>query len=407
MRSSMLALIGPRVAALGLYGHTKWFAFLAALVVAAGAGLWYHTVKRDNYIERGITDAQALLAFTASYVGTYTDVMAGHNVPDAPVPATFRARALAKYNAGEGKYFRDRIAMVGIPGHEVSTRAEDSQLRERLVEMDSHQTPMRYSEVVELGGRATLRTVFPSIANNQSCVNCHNALPGQTHQWRVGDMMGAFVAERDIDLPLLEIRNSSLLVCFLSGCLVWLLATVFRKNQSLRKQSRLLGHMADTDPLTDCMNRRAFFDCVTREQSSATQESTDRLLVVFDLDHFKSINDNYGHAFGDQVLTGFANRVRGQIRSSDSFARIGGEEFALLLAGASSDHYAAIAERIVRSVESMEFYCGAQRIPVTVSAGAVLVPGGAMGWYERSVRLADAALYRAKELGRNQLVVHG
>ncbi len=369
-------------------------------------GLWYYSVQRANYIDRSIADAEVLLAFTDSYVGTYADVVAQHGTSDAPVPATYRAQALLAYNAGRGKRLHDSMAMVGVPGHEVAVSADDPLLRKKLLEMDAKDTPARYSELVHLHGQSTLRTVFPSIANKQSCVDCHNSLEGQQRIWQLGDMMGAFVAERDVGLPLAHIRNTSLLVGVLSACLLWTVMLLVSKNHSLQSKSRQLRHMADTDPLTDCLNRRAFFDRISSERSGNESIDEDRWLLLLDLDHFKSINDEFGHAVGYQVLADFASRIRSQIRDNDRFARIGGEEFALLLQGKPNVDFNAIAERLVRSVERMEVFSGSTRVPVTVSAGMIKVPAGETGWYERCMRLADAALYQAKEMGRNRIIVH-
>ncbi len=103
---------------------------LATVVAGMVPGLWYYSSQRANYIDRSVADAEVLLAFTDSYVGTYADVVSQHGTANAPVPATFRAQALLAYNAGQGKRLHDSMAMVGVPGHKVAARAEDPRLRE-------------------------------------------------------------------------------------------------------------------------------------------------------------------------------------------------------------------------------------------------------------------------------------
>ena len=125
-------------------------------------------------------------------------------------------------------------------------------------------------------------------------------------------------------------------------------------------------------------------------------------IVMFDIDHFKSVNDRYGHAGGDAVIRALAAVIRANLRAGDIGARLGGEEFALLLPDIAPDAALAVAERIRTAIESLCVEHEGRRIDVTASGGIAALSAGATldAWVAR----ADAALYRAKQSGRNRIV---
>jgi diguanylate cyclase (GGDEF)-like protein len=124
--------------------------------------------------------------------------------------------------------------------------------------------------------------------------------------------------------------------------------------------------------------------------------------VLFDLDHFKKINDERGHAAGDVCIQVFAERLGGEMRRSDIAARYGGEEFLAVLPGASCDAATALAERIRASVERDGAIAGGTRVPLTVSAGVAV--GDAREGFDQLLARADRALYAAKKAGRNRVL---
>jgi diguanylate cyclase (GGDEF)-like protein len=158
-----------------------------------------------------------------------------------------------------------------------------------------------------------------------------------------------------------------------------------------------LKRLARTDHLTDLANRGAFL-----EETAIILGSDKGAMLFIDADHFKSINDTFGHATGDAVLRQIAGVIRSSIRAGDLAARIGGEEFAVFLTGAN-DHIAAeIAERIRSRVQ----HCVAQAVAIadrqiTVSIGVVIQEGDAS--IDEMMSGADSNLYRAKNLGRNRI----
>lgn len=160
---------------------------------------------------------------------------------------------------------------------------------------------------------------------------------------------------------------------------------------------------ATRDMLTGAMTRRAFADSLKKAHAAHQRHGGSAVLVIFDLDHFKSINDTYGHATGDAVLKQAARVVRRELRVEDSFGRIGGEEFAVILENAGAESAIEVVERIRRAIEHAQLPEGPD-VNFTASFGiAAMSPQivSVDGWMET----ADAALYRAKKEGRNRLCV--
>jgi two-component system cell cycle response regulator len=158
-----------------------------------------------------------------------------------------------------------------------------------------------------------------------------------------------------------------------------------------------------TDGLTGIANRRAFEEKIEAEVYHALRHARPLSLVMFDLDHFKKVNDRYGHMAGDHVLKTVASVVRSRIRQGDVFARYGGEEFALLLRETPKAMAAQLAEEIRAAVADSELVFEHQVIRVTVSMGVAEVMPDLRTPHEL-VKAADARLYDAKRDGRNRVV---
>ena len=162
-------------------------------------------------------------------------------------------------------------------------------------------------------------------------------------------------------------------------------------------QQGRLEALAATDPLTGLANHRSFHEALAEATDEAGWREQQFALVLIDLDHFKVVNDTHGHPFGDEVLRGVAERLGQVVRQDDVAARLGGEEFALLLMGAGAEEGTAVAERARASISSI----AAGGIDVDSSAGVAVFPDDAQDG-ERLLDLADAALYRAKNEGRRR-----
>ena len=157
------------------------------------------------------------------------------------------------------------------------------------------------------------------------------------------------------------------------------------------------------DGLTQVFNRRYFNEALEREFNRSKRYTRDLSLVVFDIDHFKRVNDTHGHLAGDNLLRQISTAVKPRLRREDIFARTGGEEFGILLPEIALDGAVATAEKVRRIVEGTPLKVDQQIVPVTVSLGVALL-GEAETTPEELYKRADERLYDAKQGGRNRVV---
>jgi diguanylate cyclase (GGDEF)-like protein len=165
-----------------------------------------------------------------------------------------------------------------------------------------------------------------------------------------------------------------------------------------------LFDMAMTDPLTKALNRRAFFRLAEREVLRASRHRKPLSTLIFDIDHFKRVNDTHGHAIGDEVLIQLASCVTGNIRDEDLLGRLGGEEFALVLPETDERGALVLANRLREAIRGLQFPGRAEAFSVSVSvgiSGPEIVDIDILPALER----ADSALYRAKQNGRDRVEV--
>lgn len=190
------------------------------------------------------------------------------------------------------------------------------------------------------------------------------------------------------------------------AALVGFAIVVTRLHVSLSDREQLAGEMqamAETDALTGIPNRRVFDARLSATAERAARRGETVGAITIDIDHFKAINDGYGHPLGDVVLQQVANRLATVVRPSDTLARMGGEEFAVLAPGITLASIGELAERCRHAICDSPIALGGVSIPVTISVGAACMPGHAQH-ADELLRVADRALYEAKANGRN--VVH-
>ncbi|MBX9796034.1 sensor domain-containing diguanylate cyclase [Sphingomonas sp.] len=178
--------------------------------------------------------------------------------------------------------------------------------------------------------------------------------------------------------------------------------TAVRDISARKALEQRLAHAATTDPLTGLANRRKFDAIIDRKIAAAANGTVQGCVALFDIDFFKRVNDEFGHAVGDLVLETFARAAQRCVRAGDQVARLGGEEFGLILDGATLDQAARVCERVREEVaQAITTTPTGAAVRVTVSAG--IAPISAEQGRVQLMRAADEALYRAKAGGRDRL----
>ena len=173
-------------------------------------------------------------------------------------------------------------------------------------------------------------------------------------------------------------------------------------NAKLLEVQQALEIQAMTDVLTGALNRRAILDALTQEMARAERDGTTVGVGMVDVDHFKLINDTWGHAVGDRVLQELVKCSTAAMRPYDAFGRFGGEEFLAVVSGGSPSLTRRVLERIRRAIVGIDVYANGQRVAVTASIGGAVGRGEPL---DVLIRLADDALYQAKAEGRDRLVM--
>lgn len=166
----------------------------------------------------------------------------------------------------------------------------------------------------------------------------------------------------------------------------------------------MLRNMAIRDGLTRVYNKRHFDEALTKEFDYNRRNHSGLALVLFDIDHFKAVNDSYGHPAGDYILKHLAGLIEHEARGYDLFARVGGEEFVFMLRGADAQAAVALAERVRTTVENFTFHYDELELKVTISLGVAVWSGDdSISSPEQLVEAADKQLYAAKNGGRNRV----
>ncbi len=174
-------------------------------------------------------------------------------------------------------------------------------------------------------------------------------------------------------------------------------------HQSLKEALEVQRYQAQHDQLTGIFNHVEILNILEKELDRAGRQSGNLAVIMGDLDHFKKVNDTYGHVAGDAVLVEVAARMKNNIRLYDSAGRYGGEEFLLVLPGCNGEEAIIIANRILESIGKEPVMFNNTPIVVTISLGVAVNRVGEKATTTELVQLADAALYKAKQNGRNRV----
>ena len=172
-------------------------------------------------------------------------------------------------------------------------------------------------------------------------------------------------------------------------------------EQALLQARQKAEELARVDALTQVANRLAFYEQMERIRGQLQRKPAPMCLAMMDIDHFKRLNDTYGHAFGDQVLIALCEKVRAGLREADQLFRMGGEEFVVVLPECEMPAALKLVERLRRNIEAMTLFAGGEAVKLTCSFGiAAYRPGIGV---DALLANADAALYAAKQGGRNRV----
>jgi diguanylate cyclase (GGDEF)-like protein len=189
------------------------------------------------------------------------------------------------------------------------------------------------------------------------------------------------------------------------GIIIYDVTSVAINSQRLKQANQQLEHLSRTDRLTRLFNRGYWEECLKQEYNRIRRTGVVSSLVIFDIDHFKSINDSYGHQAGDDVIRATARKLMDTQRSTDISGRYGGEEFVIILIDTREDGALYFAERLRNKIEAMTIEYDNNSIKYTVSLGIAEYRRDLKD-YSEWLGHADRALYEAKESGRNRTVIY-
>nr|WP_319493743.1 GGDEF domain-containing protein [uncultured Desulfobacter sp.] len=184
------------------------------------------------------------------------------------------------------------------------------------------------------------------------------------------------------------------------------IADMARAAHELLNKARALNKLATIDELTKVYNRRQFFHLANIEAQRAKRKQGIAVIAILDIDHFKRVNDTWGHIFGDKALFEFAQACKTVIREADLFARYGGEEFILLMPDATMAQGKRVADRVLKTIQALELFTeSGQKVQITTSIGVAQAALTTEN-LSQSIKKADEALYTAKNSGRNRVEIY-
>jgi len=279
----------------------------------------------------------------------------------------------------------------------IATAAQDSVIMIDSSGCVTHWNPAAEKMFGYTSGEIIGREILSLVVPDKYHASIKEVFPGFTKTGRgalVGEITEVDALKRDGSLFPIEISISSV---NLNGS--WHAIAIVRDITIRKLADDNLKKMASTDPLTGVFNRRRFNEVLIAEMARAKRYGTYFILIILDIDHFKHINDSFGHQAGDKVLTSLAALISSNIRNTDIFARWGGEEFTILATHCEDASELNLAEKIRKLIESFTFD---EVGKVTCSFGVTTFRNG--DDQESIVKRADTNLYQAKETGRNRVV---
>lgn len=410
------------------FNKTEWsvVALVGTLLICLVALAGQASRARQEVVARAFDNAQILTEFFRLTQEHYTESISGvagvaftidpDANPDALMyPATLGRRYTQSFNQThpntQFRIYSDYPFVTSID------RQLDDFARTALDQLTSgDEGPLRVVEILD-DNRRRIRFAVP-IVMQDGCVACHNSTQWELvrRDWKTGDVRGVREVSITLDpFDLYSRTEASLLLVMMFGASVLGVFVVYPSvrrevrnrvlfhEMSIQAEREALTHLeaAQTDMLTQIGNRR-FFDLQLVEMTRAYRKNGSLLsLMMLDIDHFKEVNDQFGHDAGDHAIQSIATILNDITRSDAKIARFGGEEFAVLIADLDAESVASIAERIRRKVAAHDFSYGGNDIRLTISIGTTNMRADDTA--DTFVKRADILLYRAKESGRDQV----
>jgi diguanylate cyclase (GGDEF)-like protein len=497
--------------------------------ICFGVGYQFYRSGLEKFRVQKTEEKVTALRLVDAFVTTYSSIRSRLG-SDAPVPATFRAHSIESFNNQAEANNEFLLRWVGRKGRSIGTAPADAQMAQVIESFAASADPKPVSAITAIDDRLVFRTVYPSLAREQSCVSCHNQLQQDKPQWQLGDVMGAFAIDVPVGPFLADIRVQSYTVSailFVALTAIGLLISILHyrhmnerelaafevRKQNMRLDAALnnmvqglvmfdaehkltlcnaryaqiydlkpeqvaagtslrriiehrienglssqkspdeiadlmlrkrddrsfdqfhnelsdgrciaitvqpmadggtvithqditeqrrseakIAHMAHHDALTDLPNRVLLND---RLEHALAHLGPDAIFAIhlLDLDLFKNVNDTLGHAVGDELLKAVADRLRALVSPTDTVARVGGDEFAIVQVALSTPADAArLAERVIEAIGE-PFTISGNQVVVRTSVGIAIGPTDGAD-PKRLMRTSDLALYRAKGDGR-------
>ena len=254
--------------------------------------------------------------------------------------------------------------------------------------------PLKQATVIGRGLEADVRLIEEKMSRKHCCLVVED---GVTYIEDLGSSNGTYVNGARIERQKLndgdkiQIGDTTILKFTYHDAL----------EETFQKQ---MYDAALRDGLTKTFNKKYFQDRIQTEFAFTSRHGSALSLILFDIDHFKKVNDTRGHLAGDKVLATLAHHVMNLVRAEDVLARYGGEEFAVICRGTDARNATVLAERIRASTEQLQIMFNGERVPITISVGVAMIPDTGITDVDGFIAATDEALYAAKRGGRNRVI---